>query len=293
MARQKNTTPAKVGEPTVRDKDRALGIIDGLLAEAETVKTVGRDSTSATGWRHKASVALANLFGENSETHTRFGKIHYSPAIVTSGMPDSFFERSFRGGMAEAIEILRAARYQVETFFTSPESEENNPVGRDVANLARRYDPKSKRVFVVHGRDDSLKLEVARFLERGGLDPVILHEQPNMGKTIIEKFEANAVTATFAVVLLTADDVGGLASGSTESLSPRARQNVVLEYGYFIGALGRDRVCAIIDEGVEEPSDMEGIVYIRRSQDWMSALTRELVAAGVPFDLRRAFSGTP
>ncbi|MGR3461117.1 MAG: TIR domain-containing protein [Roseovarius sp.] len=47
----------------------------------------------------------------------------------------------------------------------------------------------SSRVFVVHGHDDSALHEVSRLLDKLGLDPVVLREQPNRGKTIIEKFE--------------------------------------------------------------------------------------------------------
>jgi len=83
---------------------------------------------------------------------------------------------------------------------------------------------------------------VARFLLEVGLEPVILHEQANRGMTVVEKLQANA-NVGFAVVLLTPDDEG---KSSTEGqLKPRARQNVILELGYFVGLLGRDRVCAL------------------------------------------------
>src|ERR1035438_10530705 len=71
--------------------------------------------------------------------------------------------------------------------------------------------PLTKKVFVVHGHDDEAKEKVARFLERLKLEPIILHEQPNEGRTVIEKFEVFADVG-FAVVLLTPDDVGALAS---------------------------------------------------------------------------------
>jgi predicted nucleotide-binding protein len=82
----------------------------------------------------------------------------------------------------------------------------------------------SRIVFLVHGHDDAVTESVARFLEKLDLRPIILHEQPNMGRTIIEKFEAHADVG-FAVVLLTPDDLGG--SASAGKLNPRARQNVI------------------------------------------------------------------
>jgi predicted nucleotide-binding protein len=100
-----------------------------------------------------------------------------------------------------------------------------------------------KRVFIVHGHASEAKESLARFLERVGLEPIILHEQPNSGRTIIEKFEVYADVG-FAVVLLTPDDVGAPKDAPTE-LKPRARQNVIAELGYFYGKLSRHRVCAL------------------------------------------------
>ena len=96
------------------------------------------------------------------------------------------------------------------------------------------------KVFVVHGRDDGTKQTIARFLETLGLKPVVLHEQANIGRTIIEKFEEHAQVG-FAVVLLTPDDVGAFRDDKNKQ-KPRARQNVIFEFGYFIGKLGRKRV---------------------------------------------------
>jgi predicted nucleotide-binding protein len=81
-------------------------------------------------------------------------------------------------------------------------------------------------VFVVHGDDRQAKVEVARLIERAGLNAIILHEQTNGARTIIEKFEDHGKAAGFAVMLLTPDDVGGPDSGH---LRPRARQNVIGE----------------------------------------------------------------
>ncbi|MGA2645760.1 MAG: nucleotide-binding protein [Candidatus Sulfotelmatobacter sp.] len=146
----------------------------------------------------------------------------------------------------------------------------------------------SRLVFLVHGHDDAVKESVARFLERLDLKPVILHEQPNQGKTVIEKFEAHSDVG-FAVVLLTPDDVGGLAS-SPDKLSRRARQNVILELGYFIGRLGRAKVCALYKEGVEIPSDIHGVLYVPydAGNGWRLQLANEIRAAGIAVDLNLA-----
>lgn len=143
----------------------------------------------------------------------------------------------------------------------------------------------SKKVFVVHGHDGEPKQAVARFLESLGFEPVILHEQPNGGRTIIEKFEKNADVG-FAVVLLTPDDAGGKQGLVASMLKPRARQNVVFELGYFIGKLGRSRVCALKLGDVEVPSDFSGVIYVPYDVNgaWKQALGQELQEAGYEVD---------
>ncbi len=144
----------------------------------------------------------------------------------------------------------------------------------------------SKRVFLVHGHDNEAKQELARFCERLGLSPIILHEQAEKGRTIIEKFEDYA-DVRHAVVLLTPDDVGASASKRTD-VHPRARQNVVFELGYFVGRLGRSRVSAMRKGDVEVPSDYHGVVYITLDDAgaWKTKLAQEFVQAGLTIDLK-------
>lgn len=121
--------------------------------------------------------------------------------------------------------------------------------------------------------------KVLEFLEKTtGERPVVLHEQPDSGRTIIEKFEAIAAEAGFAVVLLTADDLGRAKDASTDNR--RARQNVVLELGFFIGRLGRSRVVALYEEGVELPSDLSGLLYTSLAGNWHTSLAVELRSSG-------------
>jgi hypothetical protein len=140
----------------------------------------------------------------------------------------------------------------------------------------------SKKVFIVHGHDEGARESVARYLERIGFEPIILHEQANRGRTVIEKVEAHGDVG-FAIVLLTPDDEGSVKGGKTE---PRARQNVLLELGYFIGRLGRDHVCALKRGELEIPSDFAGVVWetMDNGGGWKQALARELRAAGHPID---------
>lgn len=141
----------------------------------------------------------------------------------------------------------------------------------------------SDRIFIVHGHDDAVRETVARFIQAIGLEPVILHEQANRGMTVPEKLAANA-NVGFAIVLLTPDDKG--AASQETDLKPRARQNVILELGYFVGLLGRDRVCAMLKDEIEIPSDILGVVYTQfdRGGGWRQELAREIQSAGYAID---------
>lgn len=148
----------------------------------------------------------------------------------------------------------------------------------------------SRRVFLVHGHDERARDTVARFLEKLELECIILHEQPNKGRTIIEKFEDYADVA-FAVVLLTTDDRGGVATAKPETYKPRARQNVIFELGFFLGALERSHVCALYNEGVEIPSDYSGVLFVPLDDGgaWRMTLLQELIAAGIQVDANCIF----
>ncbi|WP_433832254.1 TIR domain-containing protein [Actinoplanes sp. CA-015351] len=146
----------------------------------------------------------------------------------------------------------------------------------------------SETVFLVHGHDGAAKHEVARFVERmTGKSPVILDEQANRGRTLLEKFEEIAGAANYAIVLATPDDMGRPKSLDFDKGSPRARQNVVFELGFFFGRLGRGRV-AVLNAGVEKPSDIDGIAYFSYpAGNWKIELAKEMHAAGITVDMHR------
>lgn len=138
-------------------------------------------------------------------------------------------------------------------------------------------------VFVVHGHDEGAKQTVARFLEQCGFVAVILHEQADGGRTIIEKIEQYA-DVVFAIVLYTPCDIGR--EKNEKRGTPRARQNVVFEHGYLIAKLGRERVCALVKQGVQTPGDIAGVVYkpMDSAGAWKTEILREMKSAGVVVD---------
>ncbi|PNQ72871.1 nucleotide-binding protein [Hanstruepera neustonica] len=145
---------------------------------------------------------------------------------------------------------------------------------------------KTNKIFIVHGHNDHIKTDVARTLEKLGLEPIILSEQPNQGQTIIEKFELHSDVG-FAVVLMTADDLGRVKTSNEDQF--RARQNVIIEMGYFIGKLGRSNVFPMYEDGVELPSDLHGILYnsIDDAKTWKFKLVKELTASGYQVDANK------
>lgn len=134
----------------------------------------------------------------------------------------------------------------------------------------------TNKCFIVHGHDEARKFEVARFVENDlRKKAIILHEQPNKGRTIIEKFEDYS-KVDFAVALWTADDDGK--SKKESDLKDRARQNVIFETGFFIGKLGRENVIVLHEDGVDIPSDYSGVIFLRLADNWKDDLRREVDA---------------
>lgn len=154
-------------------------------------------------------------------------------------------------------------------------------------NLSIKVD--KNKVFIVHGHDEVVKLSVARFLERLGLEPIILHEQASGGDTIIEKIERNS-NVGFGIILYTPCDVGRAKAESEVKM--RARQNVVFEHGYLISKLGRSKVAALVKDNIEKPNDISGVVYINydSGNGWHSELFRELKNAGYEINANLLFS---
>ena len=151
------------------------------------------------------------------------------------------------------------------------------------ANVKKNI-PLSNKVFIVHGHDGELKEKVARRLEQQGIEVIILSEQANRGRTIIEKIEAYS-DVHVAIALFTQDDIG-MAKEEKENEKYRARQNVVFEAGYFMGYLGRENVIMVAEENVEIPGDLSGMVYTTK-ENWEIEMLKDLNAAGMKIDMNK------
>lgn len=224
--------------------------------------------------------ALIRIFGEGTVEYNR-----YSPAATFNTGSINMYHETPMAEVREAVETSRQRSLALlEQAVESLEEQIDESPSISIPTTAPVKSLTGK-IFIVHGHDAEAREAVARFLTDIGLRPIILHEQANKGKTLIEKFEAEG-DVDFAIILLSPDDLGGQAS---DKLQPRARQNVILELGYFIGKLGRDRVCALKRGDLEIPSDIVGVVYDEYDSAgaWKTALARELQAIGTPIDWNR------
>jgi predicted nucleotide-binding protein len=230
----------------------------------------------------KASIAdaLDRTFGNDTVERRRYG----NAADFDTG-PISMYERTSIQEVRTSVKASRDRNLALLKQAIASLEEQLEEMG-ETEERAGSEEPisrtPSRKIFVVHGHDEGARETVARFIERIGFEPIILHEQANRGRTIIEKVEAHG-DVDFAVVLLTPDDVGGT---SPEALRPRARQNVILELGYFVGLLSRARVCALRKGDLEIPSDYAGVVYQPFDDHgaWKTALARELQDVGYEVD---------
>lgn len=246
------------------DTDRKIALLEERLTEANH----GRPPDFQL-WRQQTEVVLRTIIGDASPLYLAFREVKYTP-LAWGADSEASFARAQMTGVNEAIAILKAAKTEVELTGGVPNSDHSSASGR--------------QIFIVHGHDDSRKHEVARVLSAlTKNEPVILHEQANNGRGILEKFEAFAADAGYAVVIATADDFGRVKDSAEESA--RARQNVILELGFFYGALGRSKTALLYENGVEIPSDIAGLAYIPLdSGSWKLKLAQELDGAGIGID---------
>ena len=261
------------------NKTKSIERLQKSLVEVPVLKQENHDSQKFRKWLRSRKIAIEHIFGRKSSHVSEFSGVHFSPGVISSdGRTD--FHGAYVRGLDSATALLESMIEEIREYWDNDDVE---PIGYEVPGDRKR----SNEVFVVHGRDDGIKNTVARFLEDLGLIPIILHEQPDQGRTVIEKFEQYA-QVDFVVALLTPDDVGAL-RGSEKDLKPRARQNVILELGYFIGKLGRGRVPALTTGDVEIPSDYAGVLYIPMDAPgaWKMSLVRELKTAGFDVDANR------
>jgi predicted nucleotide-binding protein len=199
-------------------------------------------------WETRCNSVIEKLFGVES---AQYKAIETAIDTATLGWGPSKFELKknyILGILKDAIEVV--------------ENDLFNEIQNNKADAPINF---SSKVFIVHGHDEISKTSLEIFLNEIGLQPVVLHREADEGQTIIEKFEKHSDVG-YAFILLTPDECAYLASEANlpevnRSIEFRARPNVIFEFGYFIGKLGRSRVCCLHKKPVNLPSDVNGIIY--------------------------------
>ncbi len=288
----RRSPPATVARPILTARRKRAGIealkrrVDELRAfDPNTIKERFKDPR-VMALQNAIDESLSDMFGHGTVEYRRYEaatRLDTGPIYATSEWAGESNDdtRDARRYVAEgkeaAITLLEQAIRRIEDEIAMDAGE--TPAAP--ASAERAAD--NRNVFIVHGRDDGMREAVARFIGSIGFTPVILHEQANQGRTVIEKLESEGGGAGFAIVLLSPEDEGCLKG---ERPTARARQNVLLELGYFIGTLGRRRVCALQRGELDVPSDFVGVVYERFDETggWKQVIGRELQAAGYEID---------
>jgi predicted nucleotide-binding protein len=159
--------------------------------------------------------------------------------------------------LEEAESLLQSLIEEIEEYGEDePSVQEEN---------GKKVEVSGTDIFIVHGHDHRAKAELETFLKEIGLTPIVLHRKPDEGQTLIEKFERHSDVG-YAFILLTPDETAYLTSEEAKPdadriKEKRARPNVIFEFGYFIGKLGRSRVCCLHTGNVSIPSDLDGLLY--------------------------------
>jgi predicted nucleotide-binding protein len=285
--------PLEIRRFTPDEAEGAIRLLEARIADVKALEAtrVRHDDERRRTTERRIRGSVLEVFGERSREYQdhQYHEISGGTRVVIGGLDHDEEEaevedqQHFLAGIPRSVTMLEGLIATIK---------ERTDSGRPVPGLMPKVGPRTAtvEVFVVHGRADGPREAVARFVERLGLRPIILHEQASEGRTIIEKIERHSEVA-YAVVLLTGDDRGGLAGSDPAPYRPRARQNVVLELGYFLGKLGRRHVCVLHEPGVEIPSDYNGVVYVPLDPGgaWRILLAKEMKATAFKdIDLNRA-----
>lgn len=238
-------------------KTKALKLLRKILtARKEDTYSYHDYPERRSKWERNATITIQAVFGKDSG--------HVKELLT------SFRQRDLWDNPDRSANLLESMIYEVENTWPSG--------GEHVSSRPVQHD--ARKVFLVHGHDGEVKQTVARFLEKNGLNVIILDEIAGQGRTIIEKFEQHS-SVGYAVVLMTPDDA---TEHPEDGVSERrARQNVVFELGFFVGALERGRVCVIVRGNVDKPSNYWGVEYIPWDDagGWKLKLLKELKAANL------------
>jgi len=258
-------------------------LIQNLIEEFNGLQEGNSDKLNEV--KANGEMIIRRIFGESSKNHNDYLNVFFYPGsyYVKPSFTDyteEQYNKAWQQGMARMLYILNSMLNELK-LFGAPQK---------IEKVQKETLKSSKNIFIVHGHNEEMKQSVARVIEKLDLKPIILHEQPNQGLTIIEKFEEYS-DVSFAVVLLSPDDLAYPRDLSPEEAQFRARQNVIFELGFFVGRLGRSHVFILYgkSENFEIPIDYTGVLYtpFDDSDKWQLDLVKELKACGYDIDANK------
>jgi hypothetical protein len=113
------------------------------------------------------------------------------------------------------------------------------------------------KLMIIHGRSPDRDVLKSYLLKHVGR-VIVLTDEFAPTQPIPLKFERFASSVDGAIALLTPDDIGGLAADPAAA-TPRARENVWVEVGWFWGHRGREKLLLLRKGIVTIPSDLGNV----------------------------------
>lgn len=276
--------PARLSPEQMR---RGIKLLQRRIAELQSFDPEGVTDQfnipQLTELKNSIESSLIDVFGCESLDYDRYNGASWfnTGAISMSGNRISIHKvrEEIHESKDRSLAILNSAVKMLNEKLD--DDDHRNTVSEETVQNAPAY---ARKAFIIHGHDTGCLTQVELFLSKIAFDYVVLNQQPNSGRTVIEKIEAHSDVG-FAIVLLTPDDQ----CQQGTQVEMRARQNVLWEYGYFVGRLGRARVCVLKRDNVKIPSDLEGIGWtgLDAADGWKIELARELKGAGYSIDMNK------
>lgn len=303
MAKKKNEEPVYQAAPLVISKERFSELLKAQIEKGKELLGISVPQTSQlnpyVGYMRQGDrveyeeTAQNEFFAKFNRWHDRNKEIYRSSFEV----PNSVYFHDYESQIWSRIvinDIIKDYKDDIARLINQMQTDIERidllrciapqPVAAKRPVLPKDNVKEKKRVFVVHGHDTNVRNEVELFVRSIGYEPIILCKRADIGDTIIEKIEREAKDVCYAIVIYTSCDLGK--DKNDADLNPRARQNVVFEHGFMCSHLGRKNVCALLEEGVEQPGDLKGVIYkpLDAAGAWKYSIADEMRAVGLDVD---------
>jgi predicted nucleotide-binding protein len=291
MATRKNTTtqPRETAILTISNVDFVSRLEKRIEIGEELFKrTISTHDELATAnsdyklWTEYNFEMLKQVFNiENNDYKSSYDNAGYSIMLGQLGEVQGNLVQSFKNKVKYKLDNLKSLLTRTELLKSQVTNNSH------ISTATAKNILSKTQVFIVHGHDEAAKTKTARFIDKLGLEAIILNEQASGSKTVIEKIEAYS-NVGFGIVLYTPCDTGAKKEEKS-NFKNRARQNVVFEHGFLIGKIGRENVCALVKGEIETPNDISGVVYVKMDDDdaWHLKIARELRNSGYEIDMNK------